>query len=82
MRDVVLPGVVALVASVVAPHTTLEPPTKFFPVTVSAKGGLPATADVLLSDAITGELTVKAIAGEEAVLVFCTLIFGDPAEAS
>lgn len=82
VSEVVLPGVVGLVASGFPPHSTLEPATKFVPITVSAKPAPPATAEVGLSDAIIGLLTVNAIAEDEAVLVFCTVIFGDPAEAS
>lgn len=82
MSDVVLPGVVGLVVSAVVPHITLEPPTKFVPVTMRLKGALAATAEVGLSDAIRGPLTVNAVAVDEAVLVFCTTTFGEPAEAS
>ena len=71
-----------MVVSGVAPHITVEPPTKFTPVTVSVKGAPPATAEVGLSDVIAGPLTVNGAAEEEAALEFCTVIFTDPAAAS
>ena len=71
-----------MVASGVEFHSTVEPATKFIPVTVSVKGAPPAKAEAGLSDAMAGPLTVNALAGEEAVLVFWTVTFGEPAEAS
>jgi len=63
-------------------HSTLEPPTKFVPVTVSGKDPLPATAEVGLSDAIAGPVTRNVCGGEEAVLELCTVTFCGPVEAS
>jgi hypothetical protein len=71
-----------VVVNGVEPHITLDPLTKFIPVTVSVKGESPAAIDVGLSDVIVGPPTVNAIAEEEAVLEFFTVTFGDPAEAS
>ena len=51
-------------------HSTVEPATKFVPVTVSVKGAPPAAAEAGLSDAMAGSLTVNVLAGEEAVLKF------------
>jgi hypothetical protein len=71
-----------VVVSGVVPHITVEPATKFVPVTVSVKGAPPATAEGGLSDAMVGPLTVNALAEEEAALVFWTVTFGDPAEVT
>ena len=64
-----------------APHSTVEPLAKFVPATVSVKGALPATAEAGLSNAIAGPLTVNVLA-EETPLVFRTVMFCGPAEAS
>ena len=82
VSEVVLPGVVGLVASAVAPHITLEPLTKSIPVTVSARVALPAAIELGLSDVIVGPLTTNALVEEIAVLELCTVIFCEPAEAS
>jgi len=71
-----------VVVSGVVPHITLEPATKFVPVTVSVKGAPPAAIEVGLSDAIVGLLAVNVAAEEEAALVFWTVTLDDPAEAS
>lgn len=65
-----------------APHITVEPATKFIPVTVSVKPAPPAAADEGLSDAMVGPPTTNAMAGEEAALQFWTVTPCDPAEAS
>jgi len=71
-----------VVASCVEPQYTFEAATKFVPVTVSVKSAPPAAADAGLSDTIVGPVTVNALAEEDAVLMFWTVIFADPAEAS
>ena len=75
-------GLPYVVASAVAPHSTVEPLTKFDPVTVSVKGTPPATAEAGLSNEIEGPLTVNVLAVEDAALEFRTATFGDPAAAS
>jgi hypothetical protein len=71
-----------VVVSGVVFHITLEPATKFVPLTVSVNGVSPATADVGLIDAMLGPATVNVLAGEDAALEFCTVTFGDPADAT
>jgi hypothetical protein len=68
-----------LVTSWVPLHHTLEPLTKFVPVTVSWKPGPPATAGLGLSDAIVGPLTVNVRTEEEAPPGFCTVKLSMPA---
>jgi hypothetical protein len=46
-----------VVASGVAPHSTVEPARKFAPVTVSVKAAPPAIAAAGLNDPIMGALT-------------------------
>ena len=71
-----------MVVSAVEFHFTVDPLTKFVPVTVRAKGAPPAAAEVELNDTMVGPLTVNELAADEAVLEFCTVTFGDPAAAS
>lgn len=71
-----------MVVSGVAPHITTEVAAKFVPVIVSVNPAAPATAEMGLTDAMVGALTVNVLADEEAVLVFLTVIFADAAEAS
>ena len=71
-----------MVVSGVAPHITVEPLTKFAPVTVSVNGALPAIAEEGLRDEIVGPLTMNAIAAEEAPPGFCTVRFNVPAAAT
>jgi hypothetical protein len=71
-----------VVASGVAPHTTVEPATKLVPVTVSVSAAPPATAAEGTSDAMAGPLTRNELAEEEAALEFWTVTLCGPAEAS
>jgi hypothetical protein len=83
VSEVVLPGVVGLVASAVAPHITVEPLAKFVPVTVSVREPVPATTELGVSPfvPIAGPLTVNVIPLETPVGFF-TVTVCDPAEAS
>jgi hypothetical protein len=51
-----------VVVSGVEFHITVEPATKFVPVTISVKGAPPAAAEVGLSVATVGPLTVNVLA--------------------
>jgi len=82
VSEVVLPGVVRVVVNGVEPHSTVEPPTKLIPVTVSVKAAPPAAVAVGLSAVIAGPLTVKSLAADEAALEFFTVTLCEPAEAS
>ena len=55
---------------------------KFAPVTVSVAAGAPATTVLGLKEATVGPFTVKVLAEETAVAVFCTVTFTEPAVAS
>ena len=80
VSEVALPYVVI---SGVAPHITVEPPlTKFAPVTVSAKGAPPATAEVGLSDVISGPTTVRVEVDDVAPPGLCTARLSLPVLAS
>jgi hypothetical protein len=59
-----------VVISVVEFQTTVEPLTKFVPVTVSVNGPLPAIVDVGLRDPMVGPITVNVLTEEEAALEF------------
>ena len=71
-----------MVANAAVPHITVDPPAKFVPVTVSVNAALPAAAEEGLNEASVGPLTLNALAGEEAALVFCTVTLGVPVRAS
>jgi hypothetical protein len=71
-----------VVVSAAEPHITVEPETKFVPVTLRMNEALPATAVVALNDPMVGALTVKLPAVEEAVLVFLTVTCTIPEVAS
>lgn len=62
-----------MVASVVAPHITVEPPAKFVPVTLSVKGLPPARAELGLSEVSVGPTTVTVDAAEAAPPGLCTV---------
>jgi len=71
-----------VVANAVDPHITVEPLRKPVPVTARLKAADPATALVGLKEPIAGALTVNLYAADEALLVFFTVTFTDPAVAS
>jgi hypothetical protein len=54
-----------VVVSGVAPHITVEPSTKFVPVTVSVNGAAPATAEFGFRLAIVGALAMVNAEGAE-----------------
>jgi hypothetical protein len=75
-----------VVESIVEPQYTVEPLTKFVPVTASDNVAglvrLPATAELGVSVVIVGPETVNGLVVETAVAVFWTVILPDPVEAS
>jgi len=71
-----------VVVSGVAFHSTVEPATKFIPVTASVKGAPPAAVEAGDSDVMVGPSIVNVLAEEEAALEFWTATAGDPADAS
>jgi hypothetical protein len=75
-------GLTYVVVSCVEPQYTFEAATKFVPLTLRVKPAPPAAADAGINDPIVGPVRVNVLAVEEAVLVFWTVIFPDPAEAS
>jgi hypothetical protein len=78
-REVALPYTVE---SGVVPHITVDPLTKFTPVTVSVNWASPAPIAAGESNVIVGPLTMNALADEEAALEFRIVTFCDPAASS
>ena len=70
----------------------MEPATKFEPLPVPAMKFVPAIVSIVspdpavivlgFSEVIAGPFTLNALAVEDDVLVFFTVTFADPAEAS
>jgi len=80
VRLVALPKVVA---SAVEPNHTVDPLTKFVPVTVSVNCGSPLLADDGLKLATVGAaVTVNVLAEEAAALPFWTVTCCGPADAT
>jgi hypothetical protein len=70
-----------VVASGTEFHSTADPLIKFVPVTVSAKGPLPETAEAGLSNVMVGPLTVNTLAADTPY-ASCTVTFCVPDVAS
>jgi hypothetical protein len=64
------------------PPPLVVPAMKFVPVTVMVVSGDPAGTALGLRELIVGPLTLKALAGEDDVLVFFTVTLNEPEAAS
>jgi hypothetical protein len=82
VSEVALLGLAGSGVSGVAPQYTVEPATKFVPVTLSEKGALPAGAELGVSDAIVGPTTVTVDTEDLAPPGLCTVRLSVPMPAT